>query len=115
MISIVPANGGGRAFFTQRTTLDGRDYQLTFQWNGRMGRWTFALADQDGDPIRSGMVLTTNWPLLRGLQDDRAPTGVLAVIDMQERAEDPGFKDLGDRHLLMYFDAAEVAAARAAA
>jgi hypothetical protein len=106
----IPCQPIGVARWTQRTQLDGRDYQLTFQWNQRTGHWSLDLADQDGVAIRSGMVLVTGWPLLRGCVDARRPPGTLVIADSQRSNDlDPGFADLGGRFQLLYFTAAEIA------
>ncbi len=105
----IPCMPAGVSRWTQRTALDGRDYQLSFAWNQRTGHWTLDLADQDGVAIRTGMTLVTNWQLLRGCIDTRAPTGVLIVVDTQAKNDlDPGFADLGDRFQLLYFAASEL-------
>lgn len=104
----VPIAPNGVAHWTQRTALDGRDYQLTLDWSQREGKWRLDLADQDGVAIRSGIALVVNWQLLAGVTDTRRPPGELVLVDTMGRAEDPGFADLGSRFVLLYFAAAEL-------
>jgi hypothetical protein len=47
--------------------------------------------------------------LLAGVIDARRPRGELIVVGALDRADlDPGFADLGDAFVLIYFDAAEL-------
>lgn len=91
--------------WTQRTPLGGQDYILTFRWLQRMGHWTMDLADQDEDPIASGLVIVAQAPLLglANVIDDRAPEGDLMCLDLGETGRDPGFGELGtDAFPLVY-------------
>lgn len=109
MILLVPCAPGGAALWTQRSTLDGTEYVLTFDWLQRLGLWSLTLADTDGVPIRGGVLLTLGTLLLRGVSDARRPPGDLVVIDATGVDDlDPGFSDLGSRFLLVYADKAEV-------
>lgn len=107
----IPCTPGAAAHWTQRTSLAGRDYVLTFRWNQRMGHWVLSLADQDGVMIRAGLVLATLAPLLRGVVDARRPPGELVVLDAAGTNDlDPGFSDLGARFQLCYADPGELEA-----
>jgi hypothetical protein len=107
----IPCEALGTARWTQRTSIAGRDYELTFDWNERAGRWSLSIADQDGDPLATGVVLVTSYPLLRGVIDPRRPPGDLAVVDTTGANDlEPGFTDLGARFVLAYFDPGEIAA-----
>lgn len=109
MIVEIPTKPAGAARWVQTTPLDGVDYQLTFDWLGRLSRWCLHLADGDGVPIRTGIILNTQAVLLRGLTDARRPVGELAIVDRTGRLDaDPGLDDLGSRFALVYFDAAEL-------
>lgn len=87
----------------QRTQLDGRDYVITWQWNERLARWTMSIADQDGDPIASGVALVVDFPLLSLVTDERAPPGTIAVVDRQSPTIDPTLTSLGVRHVVCYW------------
>lgn len=89
-------------FYTQRTSLDGRSYLFTFKWNQRSGFWFFDFADQDEDPIVSGVKVVPEIPLLRRIIDERRPAGELIVTDLTGDGEPPGYSDFGDRMILMY-------------
>ena len=106
----IPCIPDGRANWTQRTAIEGRDYQLTFDWSQRDGHWSLMLADQDGEPIRAGMSLVTAYPLTRGMRDDRWVGGHLVVLDSQNLGVDPGFADLGSRFLLLHITSDDVVA-----
>lgn len=86
----------GVPFWMQRTTLDGRDYNLRFAWNQREERWYLDIADGDDTAILTGLKLVTNWPLLRAYHaDHRVPPGELAVFTMLPDTSPPGLFDLG--------------------
>ena len=109
----IPCEPRGQALWTQTVTLGGRDYELTFRWSQRMGRWSLDVADQSGAPIVSGQVLAPGFGVLRGSIDTRRPAGDLVLLDTQAPPiTDPSFTSLGDRHQLLYLDGAELAAVR---
>jgi len=109
MILAIPCTPSGAARWTQTTALDGREYQLTFDWLQRMGRWCLHLADSRGAAIRTGIILQTDALPLRGVVDVRRPPGELVVYDSRGIGDlDPGFGDLGTRFQLLYVDAAEL-------
>lgn len=106
-VSYIPCSPGGQSRWLQITDLGGRDYLLTFRWNQRAGRWVLDVATESGDVIAAGRVLVPTMPVLRGVRDDRAPEGMLALLDTQSEREgldDPTFTSLGARHLLVYLD-----------
>ena len=94
--------------YSQRVTLDGREYQVTLQWNQREAKWYVSLADADGAPIVDGVKVVANFPLLRTLTDRRAPPGEMFAMDRSGAGVDPGLRDLGRRVLLVYVDAADL-------
>lgn len=113
---LIPCEARGQALWTQRTTLAARDYELTFRWSQRAGRWSIDIADQDGDPIASGRVLVPGISILRGVRDARRPPGEIVLVDTQAGGtvalDDPTFASFGLRHRLAYVDGAELAEAR---
>jgi hypothetical protein len=106
------------ASYNQRTALDGRDFILNFIFNQRLGRWFLDIADQDGVAIASGLGLVSNFVITRNIVDERRPAGEIFVIDLEGAGEDPdvintfsrdpGLKELGERFILVYFDAEEL-------
>lgn len=94
--------------YVQRTALDGVEYELRFDWNQREQRWYLRIADADGDVIAGDIKIVSGWPLLRRRRDDRLPPGALMAVDQTGNGEDPGLTELGERVLLLYFDAEEL-------
>jgi len=93
--------------FRQRTSLDGVPFELEFRWNERDGAWYMSIADTDGNPLRSGIRLAVDSPLLHSLVSDTRPNGELYAIDIEDSGEEAGFDDLGQRVVLYYVTAAE--------
>lgn len=114
MSYFVPCTAAGVAAWSQRTALDGVEFELTFRWSQRAGHWTLDVADAEGVPIRHGLALLVGVPLLRGVIDSRRPAGELIVVDTTGASDaDPGFSDLGApgaRFVLAYVTAEELAA-----
>lgn len=112
MAVVVPAVPSDTPFWTQRTSLAGVEYVLSFAWNGRLGLWSLGLADVHGVDIATGLALVTNWPLLTraGNRDARRPPGDLVVIDTLGQFTDPTYVSLGAQHLLLYTDPGEIPA-----
>lgn len=91
--------------FTERVTLSGSDYVLTFDWNGRAERWFFSLADIDGNVIAGAQKIVIGTDLLRHMRwNDAIPTGTLFALDTQNNDAAPLLNELGRRVLLVYDD-----------
>lgn len=95
--------------YSQRTVLDGKEYTLRFDWNGREGRWYLSLYLSDtGRAIVRGLKVLADWPLLTGVTDVDKPPGILLASDNSPQGgEPPGFQDLGRRVTLLYFPLAD--------
>lgn len=115
-ILAIPCQPGGQSHWTQTTSLGGNDYQLTFRWSQRAGRWALDLADSAGVPIVQGRTLAPLLRLLRGIRDPRRPPGDIVLVDQRAAREglaDPTFTSLGERHQLVYLDGDDLAQALA--
>lgn len=82
--------------------LDGTDYQCSFRWNSREGFWYMSLFDLDGNPIRTGLKVVANWPLIRLDRTGNRPPGEIVFVDAGEVPADPGLEDLGERVGMVY-------------
>lgn len=92
--------------YSQRTTLDGREYHFRFQWNVREAKWYMSLKDSADSAIVDNVKVVANFPFLKLLTDARRPPG--EIIAQCTSGIDPGLKDLGGRVTLTYVDAAEL-------
>jgi len=109
MITIIPVQQNVSAW-SQRTPLDGVDYQLDFAWNTTAGAWYLSLSDTQGNPIVSGLKLVSNRPLLSRFHFIAGtPPGELSAVDLSGTISYAGLTDLGGAVQLAYFDAAEMA------
>lgn len=106
MSQVVPLRQGV-ASFVQRSSLDGVTFELALSWNDRDQGWYLSIADSNGDPIRSGIRLAFDWPLLIQVVDERRPAGELYAEDLDGTGIDAGLEDLGGRVRLYYVTAAE--------
>ena len=97
-------------FFDLHVSLDDATYTLQLRWNVREGAWFMDVLDQQGEALLlAGLRLVASFPLTAYVTD-RKPPGDLVVIDTTGAGADPGRADLGTRHALVYFTAAELAA-----
>jgi len=98
------------AFYTQRTTLDGVQYFLTFRLNQRENAYYLDVALDDGTPLASGVKVVCNIPLLERLAHASRPKKTLIAIAGGDDTSPPGLGDLGDgrRVVLYYGDPKEV-------
>lgn len=93
-------------------SLDGETFSFAFRWSSRTQSWTMDLGDGSGVLLAGGIGLVTGYPLLERFgQRDGWPAGALILLDSEAQDAEPGFTDLGTRHVLVYLTAAEVAAA----
>ena len=90
--------------FSERITLDGIEYLFQFDWNDRAQRWYLAIFTIDEKPLKTGIKVVANWPLLLRSTDARLPQGTLIAADLSPlQGESPTFQELGTRVRLMYF------------
>lgn len=93
--------------FDMRTRLDGREYDLRFDWNGRERRWYLARLSSSGETIVRGVKVIADFPLLLHVKSHPlCPPGTLIGVDFSDqRGEPPDYVDLGRRVRLLYFPA----------
>lgn len=91
----------------QRVNLDGLDFIIELQWNGRMGRWFLHLFDAAASPIALGLMLAANSRIGHRSTDSRMPPGLLFLEDPADTGRDPGIENLGD-YSLVYVEAANL-------
>lgn len=99
-------------FQSFRIRLDGTDYLLSLAYNQREDRIYLSLADDEENPIVSGIKVLANFPLLfRHRYDTRVPPGELMAVDTTTDGSPPGLGELGEglRVQLVYFEASTLA------
>lgn len=89
--------------FTQRVSLEGKEYLLYLEWVERESAWYMTLSDADAEPILAGRKVVPDWPLLNRVTDSRRPPGELVAVDMSGQGLRPAFTDFGVRVLLTYW------------
>ena len=93
---IIPTLFDGTPYYSQRTTLEGVDYQFEFRWSVRESRWFLNLYDALGAPLILGMKLQTNWSLLRYYHGrPGVPAGELMAVTLGTSDDPPGLTELG--------------------
>lgn len=90
----------------QRVTLDDQDFNLTFEWSMRSG-WYLGMTDANEEVIFYPRKLVVDSDFLKPITSDRAPSGVLILIDMTGLHQEAGYDDLGQRTKLAYVPFAE--------
>ena len=88
--------------FKIRTTLEGRDFVLAFNFNGRMNRWTIGFYDANETPIAIGIPMNIDSSLLRLYVQSELPPGELILFDTSERHIECGRDELGKRCEVLY-------------
>ena len=95
-ILLIPTTPG-QPYYQQKTRLDGRDFLLHFAYNEREARWYLSIHDEEDTPLRKGLKLVANWPLLRHYREDpRMPPGELIIFDLTGDGSPPTLDDLGE-------------------
>lgn len=90
--------------FTMRTTLDGRDYGLRFDYSDAEGRWYFALLRADDTAIRRGIKVVPGYDLLdQCAYRTGAPPGKLIFF-----GRTPALSELHRRCFLVYIPEADL-------
>jgi len=99
-ITIEDAATLGAFFFS--ADLDGVDYLLDFQFNSRESLWYVDISDLEGNPIRTGIKVVSNFPIMRLCKAAVRPAGELMFLDTTDEPIDPGLEDLGIRAICAY-------------
>lgn len=81
--------------YTLRVTLDGAEWLILVDWDGREGRWYLSLGTVDGAWVVRGVKVVADWPLLRHVRGGGGPPGNLYAADFSNRGEPPGYSDFG--------------------
>jgi hypothetical protein len=102
----IPTLNDGTPDYVMRVRLDGAQYILRFLYNTRLDRWSFSIADSNGDDLLGATAIVANWPLTRFYKwDPRMPPGDFMAIDQTTDGSPPGFLELAPtaRVRLVYF------------
>lgn len=84
-----------------RVELDNVVFGFDFRFNVRDGRWYYNLLNADGEIIRAGLKIVSNWPTYRIMVQQGRPVGdVLAV--RPNGTDDPDRDTLGVESFLTY-------------
>lgn len=100
--------------FEYEIELEGSTWRLGYVWNARASLWHMDVKAQDGTPLLLGLPLVVDFPLLLTYRSLLAlPPGEFFLVDLETTGEEAGRDTLGTRFLLLYYDAATVAAGHA--
>lgn len=81
--------------------LDGISFRFRLKFNSRDETWVMSLHDAADAPLRSGVRVVSDWPLLKTLQNEGRPEGQVITVDLSG-LDFPGIDQLGDEVLLTY-------------
>ena len=81
--------------------LDGVVFRLLFIFNVRSNHWHLSLYDIDGNALREGLKLVSNWPLTVPWTQQGRPDGELICAN-PENDEDPDRDTIGTDSVLCY-------------
>jgi len=92
--------------YTFQIDLEGKLYTFTFRYNERMDRWLMDIADENENPLLSGIVILTDYNLIERFKDDALPPGEFFALDESGEQKYAGREDLGNDIKLFYVEAA---------
>lgn len=95
---------GDPPFYSQHVSMGGRVYRLDLAWNDRGAAWYLTVADVEGTPLRSGIRLVPNTPLLRASRRPGLPPGELMLTSLASD-EMPDREVVGSDVWLAYVEA----------
>lgn len=105
----IPTETDGTAFYSQRISLEGREYGIDLKYNTRSETWQFSLETESGEKLIEGKNITLGHNLLRRVASPDAPPGGLFAVAQDDVLQRPGLIELGDRVLLIYATSDELA------
>lgn len=94
--------------FKRTVALDGVNYQYQFIENSREDFWYLNILDTEDNPIRTGIKIVSNWPLIRLMRNTPRPPGEVITIDTRAIADDPSIDEFGIDVLLGYAEEASI-------
>ena len=85
-------------------------FGFRFQFNERDQSWFFDVLTAEGDPIRQGVKVVTNFPLLSRIARLDRPPGDIFAIDLTGEDLRPGLGELGSEQQVqfIYFEPSEI-------
>jgi hypothetical protein len=96
------------AAWTQRTTLEGTEYILDFNWNGRDGAWYMNISTIAGAALVCGIKLVSNRKLFRRFHHiDGMPLGELVIFDGSGSIPWPGYSELNAGVDVIYIESTD--------
>ena len=90
------------------TTLEGVVYQFQFEYNARTDRWSMTVADSNGSPFVSGIVLLNKQESICQYPDRGLPPGLLYPVDESGFGENPNGTNFGVTAKLVYIESADL-------
>lgn len=109
-MSVIIPTSTDLATYTMSVELESIVFGFRFQFNNRDQSWFFDLLDSEALPIRQGIKVVTNFPLLRLIAREDRPPGELYAIDTTGADRRAGLEDLGDELSFVYFEESELPA-----
>ncbi len=102
-VLIVPRDGDV-ANFEFLIELEGVVFRLKFKFNQREDVWYFDLLDELQNPLREGIKIVVNYPVLIRLRTQSRPAGDFFASDPRTFPAPPTLDELGSTVLLTYLE-----------
>jgi len=98
------------ATYTFSVELESIVFLFRFQFNNRDQSWFFDVLTAEGEPIRQGVKVVTNFPLLSRIAQLERPPGDIFAIDLtgEDRRAVLGELGPGQQIQLTYFEQSEI-------
>lgn len=87
--------------YSLTTDLDALTFTIRLTYNVRSAHWYFDMLDVDGTPLREGLKLVSNWPLLLSWIQQGRPAGEMISANPETDA-DPDRDTLGTSSVFVY-------------
>lgn len=90
------------------TTLADVTYVIDVRWNTREAAWYMDVFQEDETPIRQGIKIVLGTALGNTTIDPEWPPGYFYATDTSGQGLDAGLDDMGERVILVWYEASEV-------
>ena len=101
---LIPTAQDDTANYEQQVDLDGTTYKLVFEFNVRDGFWYLDILTPTDTPIRHGIKIVSDFPLLRLITGADRPPGEAVAADPSNSGVEAGLNDLGGAVQLVYIE-----------